>query len=281
MQKTWLLAAVALSCLGSCRTPGRDGPTSQPAPEGPPPTQARLAERAAQLWNARAQDDCAAVFEFETTESRGDATAATFCDWYRANEQFVVHSFRMGRVVTEGPMGWVEVFHSCSVRKFPKLPPRDVRTEERWYFVDGDWYPVPDRKAEGYPVAPWHRDPASEAALRGRFDESWAARQQGDVATLVNLVDPRDREDELTKELERREKLYAFQACEIRWLQAVGDSGKVAVVYTAKLTDPNQRKRPPEPIAVLEHWVRYEGQWYRDIILQRPGAASESEAQQP
>lgn len=236
---------------------------------GQPDAQA-LRQRAERFWAARLAEDWGTVYEFEEPLRRKKFTRAEFiagCKELQA-EPFKVHEYTFGRVQIEGQFGWIEVDQAVSMRKFAGIAPNKNCIWEKWRVTDAQWYPVRPSLRPNYPMAPAKRDSAAEGRLRKRFDLTWEARKDHDWARLYALTDPRDHElvdlETLSAGLERSSTL----GCEVQWVEVVAnmDRGRVYVFYQMKINDPNMRKAAPRWGNVFESWIRYQGEWYLDLV---------------
>lgn len=260
------IVAGAVLVLASCG-PRRQGAGAGLESPGRGPHE-ELGRRAERLWEARRQEDWAAVFQLQDPQEREGVGQADFVTWCEQKEPFRVHSFELGQMLVEGDLGWVEVHGSTSIRRFPDSPPRDTQQWEKWRRIEGDWYPVPRKELASYPASPALRDAAEEARLAERFAASWQARVAKDWSRLYAMTDPRDHgdvpQDRFAQELEKVE----YISHEVQWVEVVGERGSVRVVYRHRLNDPSLTKLPPSAVSVVEPWIKCENEWYLD--LKRP-----------
>ena len=261
------LFILVCAALGGCAAPQ---PRHEAAATAPVRTDAaRLRQRAEQLWQARVDEDWETVFRFEVPEQQKDATAAEFADWSRKNEPFKYESFEIVQVQAEPPLGWVNVKYRSSQRRFPNVPARDSAQWQKWHVVAGDWLPVRKGDWDDYPAAPAQRDAAEEARLRARVDEAWEARTAHDWHQLYGLTDPRDHQDITEDAFAKDEALFEHLSRNLRWIEVVGDRGRVRALYDVKSNDESLTKMPIQSTELTEPWVKYDGQWYRDLITGR------------
>jgi hypothetical protein len=237
--------------------------------EAPPETAPAdaLRQRAERLWQARQDRDWAAIFLFQDPQAVEGVTEEEYITWAEENEPFLIEDSRLGDVITEEEMGWVEVFARTSMRRFPAVPPRDVHRWEKWRVLEDGWFPVPPRELEHYPAAPAERDAAEEQRLLARFEASWEARRQGDWDRLFELSDPTIRDDIPREEYAQAQQMIEYLSCNVRWVEARGEHGSVRVEILHKLNDPSMTKLPPRTIAVTERWLKVDGEWYRDLTI--------------
>ncbi|HNQ23737.1 MAG TPA: hypothetical protein PKK06_11640 [Phycisphaerae bacterium] len=228
--------------------------------------EARLRARAARLWDARQREDWATAFEFLDPDDRGGATVDAYGEWSSKNEPFVVRSFDLGRVLTEGTCGWVEVNASLAVRKYRDIPARPAHHWEKWRVAEGEWYPVSKKNLDNYPAAPPERDAAQEQLLRTRAEEAARAQIAREWDHLYELTDPRDRETVSREDLEAGFEALEFRSFEVHWVEVLSDRGVVRITYEHKLRDPSLTKMPATRSTNNEKWVRIDGQWYLDIV---------------
>jgi hypothetical protein len=225
-----------------------------------------LRERAERLWTAKAEEDWATVFTFGPPGEYATREQAEFVAWSREKEPFRVQSYQIGRVLTDGKeLGWVELDYSAAVRKYPDLPPRDAHRWQKWFFVTGEWYPIPLRELSLYPESPVLRNAVEEARLLERFKEAWTAKHDGNWHQLYELTDPRDREDVSEDQFAEVEGAFEYLSYDLHWVQVISDRGNVRVSYRHDIADPSLAKLPPRTLSIAEDWVKYEGEWYRDL----------------
>ena len=218
------------------------------------------------LWTARIHDDWPVAFDFFEPQRRAVMELDKYIEWQKENEQFKYNSFKIGRVDVQAPVGWVELDTSTLMRKYPKVPARDVHRWEKWRIADGQWYPIPLRELEFYPAAPSERDAAEEARLKARFEVSWRARFDQDWHTLHEMVVPGRREQVTEEQIAESELLLKRVTYDLKWVEVIGDRGRVHAVYQIKLMD--NLKEPPRETPVTEPWIKWQGEWYLDFTDQ-------------
>ncbi len=257
------LLGLAAGCISPGPAVGK--PTTQPAPG---PTAEQLRARAEVLWSARVREDWAATLEFQRPAEREKIDREEWVNWHKQNEPLVIQRYELGTVVTEGPLGWVQVKYTSGARKFPGIAPREAERWENWRAVDGTWYPLGPREDDTMPRAPVLRNAAEEQRLRSRWEATWAARQARDWAALYALTDPADHETVTLEMLAKDEEAFTHIAADVQWVEVVGehDRGRVCVVYRAKFNDPSLQKALPQEFVRIEPWVRRDGQWYRELV---------------
>lgn len=235
--------------------------------EAPPETSPvdALRQRAERLWQARQDQDWVAIFPFQDPQAVEGVTEADYVAWAEENEPFLVHEFRLGDVLTEKDIGWVEVHCRTSMRRFTDVPPREVHRWEKWRVLEDRWYPVPPREMENYPASPAERDAAEEQRLLARFEDSWEARRAEDWDRLFALSDPRTRGDIPLDEFAEAQGLIEYLSRDVQWVEAMGDHGRIRVKILHKLNDPSMTKLAPRSLLVIERWVRVDDEWYRDL----------------
>jgi hypothetical protein len=267
----WAIAASALSLSAGCaRAPqGPIGTTEQAVLEAPPETTPvdALRRRAERLWQARLDQDWSAMFAFQDPQAVEGVSEEEYVAWAEENEPFLIEDYRLGDVITNGEMGWVEVYSRTGMRRFPAVPPRDVHRWEKWRIRDDRWFPVPPKELQYYPASPAERDTAEEPRLLARFEESWEARRQRDWDRLLELTDPAVRGEIPPEEFAESQELIEYLDCDVRWVEVLGDHGSVLVAIRHKLNDPSMSKLPPRTVVVTERWVKVDGEWYRDLTI--------------
>jgi hypothetical protein len=254
----WLTVA---ALVPACATPPRGAHQTPP----PLPGANELRQRADQLWRARVAEDWAITYRFEDPLLHEKAGVEEYATWCRENEPFVTKTYQLGQVHTDQDLGWVEVSSSTALRRFPDLPARDVQRWEKWRIVDGQWYPVPRTEINNYPEAPALRDATAEAQLASRFAVAWRARQEKDWPARYALLVPSQRDRITVEELVKDEDRFEYLNARVLWVQVIGDRGLVRARYEFKQNDPSLTKMAPEVVDLIEHWVRSEGEWYREL----------------
>lgn len=221
-----------------------------------------LEARAEAYWAAQQREDWLEVYRFQVPTVREEYTAEEFAAWSEQNAPFTIDAYQLGRAITDGEMGWVEVSATTGVRRFPEMPSRESQRWEKWKVVLDEWYPIPPTDVTFYPESPALRDAAAEARLRERFLQAWEARRTLDWDRLYELSDPRTRPAERGPTPTLDEVPHEFLSYKIFWVEAIGDRGKVRVQYEYRLTDPNLTKMPPQFTVVSDRWERVDGEWY-------------------
>ncbi|HRX84594.1 MAG TPA: hypothetical protein P5572_06190 [Phycisphaerae bacterium] len=267
-QFTWALLVTLLGILPAGCGRGRMGDDGQSAAVD---AESALRDRAETLWNAKVAEDCKTVYLFESSRGEEGVSEDSYCDYFNNEEPFKVHSCKVGDVIVEGDMGWVQLDVTTSMRRFPAANPVEAHRWEKWYYtddpVDGGkhWIPVPPKELDAYPDSPAVRDREAEAELRARFEESWNARVNRDWTRLYDFIDPRDRATVDEQKFADTHAMFQYISCNVHWVEAEGDLGTVRVTVHHKLNDPSLTKLPPRDVTVREEWVRYEGTWYLDV----------------
>jgi hypothetical protein len=229
------------------------------------PDAADLRNRAEALWKARVTKDWRTAYEFVDPAVKAESTVESYVDFKTNKEPFIYRSYELGRVETEEQLGWVEVTHESTLRPFPDAPPRRTNRWEKWQVVGKEWYPVPRGQYDGYPACPVVRDRAREAQLARRFEEALELLKAEDLSTLYMLISPEDRENLTEAEFVETEKLHQTLSADVRWVEVIGERGRIGVIYQQKVNDPSMKKMPPQPKSAIEAWVLHDDKWYRDI----------------
>lgn len=260
----WIVVATALLVSG-CATDGGAKVRTGGKPRAKAADINALRSRATELWTARKDENWQFAFGFEDPSERKDWELVKYEEWQKTNFPFKVLSFQLGGVDADGDMGWVEVTYNSLVRRFPDVPPRDATMWQRWHRVDGTWYPVHPRDLDKYPEPPTRRDAAQEARLRARFLESFECRKTRNWKHMWELFDPRDRTDSQPDDVAELEAINEYRSCDVKWVEAINNQGRVRVVYERKVADPNLSRLKPMFNEEMEKWVLFEGEWYRDL----------------
>jgi len=259
--------AASKNDMTSTRSESRDSTRSTYSSE-PRDDRAELRTRAESLWEAKKGRDWEAAFVFEDPALRKESTVAQFIEWSEKEEPFRIQSYSVGDVEIEKEMGWVTIDYETTLLKFPNIPPRGARIQQKWRKLDGDWYPVARQILDQYPEAPSARNTTEEPLLRSRFEEAWNARQDRNFEYLFELCDPKDTATIEQSYFVDQEALVEYKSCEVHWVEAIGEKGRIHCTVFARLHDPNMRNMPFQPSRTTENWVLREGEWYRD--LRRP-----------
>lgn len=261
------IGLVVLLILSGCVAGSRTART--PAPP-PPPNAEQLRARAAQFWTAQAAEDWVSMYQFEEPARRAQSTEASFVTSHETSEPFRITSFNMTGVQTEGAFGWVDLDYRCKVRKFADAEPRDVHRLQKWRITENEWYPMPTAELDSAPECPAMRDAAGEIQLRQRFNEARELRLAAAWDRLYEFLDPRAREELSAAEFADVQTQAQVLACELEWVEVVGERGRVRAVYQVKFADPSLTKLPAMTVPKNDRWVRYEDQWYIDINTLKP-----------
>lgn len=273
------LAGAALLVTPACRrssdapTGSREGGAAAPdqparaqAPaDSPPGTKDELAAAAARLWTARKTEDWDTTFTFEDPDVLKGTPAADYAAWKEKEEPFRYDSFELGRALVDGGYGWVEVKAVVAMRKMPDLPGRDVQRWERWNWRFGRWLPVPPQVIESFPESPALRDADQERRLRARFDVAWEARRAADYEKLYSITDPRQRAAVPPDQHQSAESKHIYVDARVKWVEVIGERGRVRGVFLFKPNDPSLAKQEPQLLETTEGWNLFEGEWYIDL----------------
>jgi len=235
-----------------------------------------IQQRAEKFWDAKTKEDWDTVFLFEDPNTSREWKKEDFAAWSEKNDPFKILKYEFGQIQSDGEMGWVEVKYNSLVRRFQNVPPRDATLWQKWRKVNGEWYPVPLRELVAYPEPPARRDLGEESRLRERFMLSWKLRQAKDWKGLFELVDPSDRPRMPEEAWLDMHSLLEYLSYDVKWVEAIGQLGRVHVVYKRKVTDPSLSKLPVETAVETEEWIMVNNEWYRDLArASGPGAKNE------
>lgn len=260
--KRILLSGLLLAGLIACRSGGTKSTTSTPSVQKP---RGELRHRAEQYWDARVQNKWDVVYDYLEPWQQQSGTEEEYVSWAKDNEPFNILRYEILDVQQDGPYGWVRLSYDSTLRVYPGAPPRTTQVDQKWAVQRGNWYPIPTQQDEFYPVTPLMRDQAAEAKLRDRFSETWPLRLSADWSGLYQYTDPRDRDDVPLNEFSDSEGLFDYQSHDLKWVEVVGDKGKVRVTYVHTVTDPSLSKLPPRNAEISEQWIKVNNEWYRDL----------------
>ncbi len=240
--------------------PGKSG---QSADDSDP--KAVLLVMAGKIWTARVERDCKTVAQYldpneyvaETPEERIE-----ICE----KDPFRYTKYQFGEVEVEGQFGWVHVDYETKLAPYQAEPAQEVQAIEKWRITNRQWYPVAARIYETCPESPSVRNAAEEKLLKERFETTWKMRLAKDWKSLYEMTDPKDRVKVSESAYAESEGLIEFYEHELEWAQVMGDVGEVRVTYNHRLADPNLSKLAPRKINLSEHWIKRNGEWYRDLL---------------
>jgi len=231
-----------------------------------PPNASRLSQRAQAYWKARGTESWDDLYQFQPPRLQVTTTVEQYRQWATAEEPFLLKEWSIKDQFCEGTFGWVRVDYTASLRRFPNLPPKAKTHWQRWVALEGEWYPVPQTELDDFPDTPAARDTDAERVLRARFEGTWAARKNRDWSALYEWSDPRDLDTISLEQFADSESRFIYLAMEIHWVEVKGDFGRIRVTYAHKPADPNMTKMAVQRVSSIEHWVRVDGQWYRDLV---------------
>ncbi|MBK8914884.1 MAG: hypothetical protein IPM64_09860 [Phycisphaerales bacterium] len=262
---------IALGAIGCGNSKPRE-------PEVKHPGKADLELRARALWDARTRKDWKAAWDFVQPRVAAQSTVEQYIEWCEKSEPFIYESYALHGVDVDGDYGWANLTYSTRIRQFPTHPVREAEQWQKWYAIDGRWYPVVEpRERDACPEPPALRNLAAEPRLRERFAQASKLRAAKDWSALLKMVDPGDLDgvDEAT--FVREQEKLTITSERVVWVQAIRDRGTVFVVYTAKLNDPSMQNLPETQQPMLERWILRDGEWFRD--LRSPPSESEPAGQ--
>ena len=113
------------------------------------------------------------------------------------------------------------------------------------------------------------QDPFNIPELRSQGRYSGRTSTAHDWHQLYGLTDPRDHQDITEEALAKDEALFEHLSRNVQWIEVVGDRGRVRALYDVKSNDESLTKMPIQSTELTEPWVKYDGQWYRDLITGR------------
>lgn len=229
------------------------------------PTQSLL-ERARELWGARVSEDWARAYRLLSLEEQADMGESQFVALRTKRGPFEYLEARVERAAVEGAIGWVKVNYRVRPKEYPAVPAQEVTNWRVWQRVDGVWHPVPQAKLHNFPQLPPQERPAEEEARLARHSHAfWEAKETQHWDAVLQYMEPNVREEITKQESVEREALYKYLGHELKWVEVIGDQGRVKVHFTYILNDSTLRKLHPQQKAVVEHWVKIDDRWYRRI----------------
>jgi len=221
-----------------------------------------LAERSQSCWEARAQENWTAVFDFIDPNIRENWSRAEFAGWSTDHEPFVVLGFDILSVEEAAGLGWVTVRYESRLRQFPDTTPRTAEMIEKWWLSNGTWHLVPREMAPSIPAPPSSRDANAESRLRRRSDAAWRARVNDDHASLYAFLDPLQKRNIDLDLFAKGESLIDYLDRTVQWVEVVDGQGRICVTYEFKLADPNLEKMQPTKKTIIEQWKLRDGDWH-------------------
>ena len=243
----------------------------QPTAVNESAAEAALRARAQRLWQARVDNDYDTWYSILDPRVRDAGDVAAFKEFCETREPFQHVAFKFDHVVVDGEMGWIDVSNSVKMRQMPRIPAREVSTEEKWHVQDGEWVLTSRVEIPDYPVSPLRRDGFEEGRLRERWEEAWklraAVREKEDFATVLRLVDPRDVEHIHEEDWNEMNNIWRYLDAEVLWIEVLkgADKGRIHARYTRKINDSSMTKTPPQDDVVTEEWIQLDGQWYMNV----------------
>lgn len=218
---------------------------------------------AQRFWEAQSQGDWSAVYDMLTPADRGELSREQFVAKRQENWPFRYQSFRLGEVVIADQVGWVEVSYEVLLTLVPNRSPETVHGWQIWVNSDG-WRPVPEKLRQEYPSRPPKlRSAREESALARRVEEYWQAITAQDFARAFQYMEPTYRERMSLEDFAKNPHYVLILAHRLAWVEVTRDKGRVKVVYTGKVNDPSMSKLDPREMAVIEPWIKVNGEWYR------------------
>ncbi len=258
--KRIIIVALAVFCLSSLHSV---------APGATRDENLVLKERVKAFWDAQVKDDWSTLYDFLRDPGKETDGKEAFAAKQKDKNPLTFLSYSIGRVETDGDVGWVEMEYIAGARKFPKAPPRQVMVWQVWQKREQNWYPLPRERLGEVPKMPPSLRPAEEeAALTGRVDEFWDAKEKGRWDIVYEYCDPTFKGRMPAQEFLQRKALRSYLSHSIDWAEVSGDQGKVKITYSYKATDPSLAKLDPEEDSLVEEWVKAGGVWYRLIPAQ-------------
>lgn len=248
-----------------------------PPPESRPTTETRVARQslssidqlrnaATTLWSARIRSDHATLYAYQPASYRAQVDQASFMrDAAAGLFQFV--DFKVGEIECRDDVGWVEIESRTAIDKYPDIPARAIHRRETWIREAGCWRPCTPEEAQALPQAPSLRAADAEPALRERFLAFGEARVRTDYAFMYSCIDPADREQLPFDTFAESEQTLRILAADPKWVEVIGDVGRVRAQYLVASADPSLSKLPPKTVQVTEHWRKEGSTWFRDVSM--------------
>lgn len=224
-----------------------------------------LQETAEKVWKARVARDCETIAKYYDPNEYAANTQDERLEICQ-KDPFRYQSYRIGKVEAEIPYGWIYVHYDAKFAPYEAEPAESVDTVEKWKRIRDVWYPVPARIVETCPESPSQRNAAEEAKLRKRFERTWELRLARDWKSLYEMTDPEDRQHVSESQYAESEGLIQYFGHDLEWVEVMGDLGQIRVTYDNKLNDPNMSKMRGRKINLAEHWIKRNGEWYRDLL---------------
>jgi hypothetical protein len=231
-----------------------------------------LRERAQAFWDARVREDWAVLYRYLPVSDRSQVGLDEFTTFSKEKNPFRFLSFELGEMETAGELGWVKQVYTVQATGVSDVPPRKIENCQVWEKIDGNWFPISEKRRAEVPSRPPSMRPAAEEAdLTKRVNEFWEAKEKEQWGLLYAYCDPEYRKTVSQEEFLGKKALHVYVAHSVEWAEVTGDRGKVRVTYLIRSSDPYLSKAAPEDDAIVEDWVKSEGVWYRLIPKKNPG----------
>jgi hypothetical protein len=225
--------------------------------------ESRMLETAVQrYWDARVQGDWTVVYDLLPEEDRPMTQEQFIAAQSKEDRGLQYLRATVGEVAVADDLGWVDVEYEVRFKEFPAIPPKRGKTWDVWRKTD-TWQPIANRLRPTVPSRPPHVRPAKdEAALMQRAEALWQARAQSNWSGVYQYLEPGYRAHVTADNFAAQQPLVAYLSPKVEWAEVSGDSGRVKVSYTAKVTDPSLAKLDPKQAISIADWLRVEGNWY-------------------
>ena len=225
-----------------------------------------LRARATVYWEARVKGDWATDYDFLSEAKRESATREQYVARTKDFGPFRYLSYKLSAAETAGDTGWVKVAYDSEPVLFPGIRPSHVDRWELWEKIDGKWFPVEPTQLEDLPkLPPSLRPMKEEAAVTGRANEFWKAREKEDYAAVYQLCSPGFRAKVPAEEFLGKKARNTYVGHRILWAEVKDDHAKLRIVVDYRPNDPSLTKMTPMQETTHQMWVKVNNQWYLDI----------------
>ncbi len=253
---------------GNAKSSSRAHQTAQTTDPNRGADRTALQATAEAVWKARANRDCQTIAKYLDPNEFAALTQDERVEECE-KDPFRYEKYRITNVEVEGRYGWSHVEYSAKFAPYSAEPAQEIQTVEKWRLINDQWYPVPSRLEETCPESPSVRDAAEEARLKERFEKTWTLRLARDWKALYEMTDPKDHGNVSESTYADSEAMIEYFAHELDWVEVRGDVGEIRVTYDNKLNDPSMSKMRGRKINMSEHWIKRNGEWYRDLLRQK------------
>jgi hypothetical protein len=93
----------------------------------------------------------------------------------------------------------------------------------------------------------------------------WQAKREQDYARIYDYLSPAYREKTSRDEFLKLRPKFLYLSTKLEWVQVTDDQARARVKFTAKFNERAMSKMVPMERAVIDTWIRSDGQWYLEL----------------